>query len=331
MHLRPKAIDGRTSSELRRQLREETRPICAISGANPHHAQLTEAAGFRLFFHSGSQAAATILGLPDAGLMTLTEAADNLRRICQAVSIPVVADCETGFGNVVNTTRAVHEFITAGVAGFFLEDQVFPKRCGFTKGVEIVPVAEAVGKYRAAMAERDRLDPDVVVIARTDARGAVGGSLDEVLRRCEAYRNAGVDMLMVMALQSREEMRRVTEAFPETAIYINASAVRPALTHREYAELGVTTYNVSVAKVAQIMMERFLADCRERGADAFNDFMASDTATGRSTFGYLELTAFPAVVDIERAYLPESALKKYEESIGEFDPRREHAPPRAGV
>ena len=214
MHLRPKVIEGRMSAELRRQLREEAHPICAISGATPHHAQLAEAAGFRLFFHSGSQSAATILGLPDAGLMTLTEAVDNLRRICQSVSIPVVADCETGFGNVINTTRAVHEFITAGVAGFFLEDQVFPKRCGFTAGVEVVPIPEAVGKYRAALAERDRLDPDVVVIARTDSRAAVGGSVDEVLRRCEAYLEAGVDMLMVVALQTREEMRTCHGGIP---------------------------------------------------------------------------------------------------------------------
>jgi 2-methylisocitrate lyase-like PEP mutase family enzyme len=309
------------STELRRLLSEEARPLVAISGATPHHAQLTEAAGFPLFFHSGSQSAATILGLPDAGLMTLTEAADNLRRICQAVSIPVVADCETGFGNVVNTTRAVHEYVTTGVAGFFIEDQVFPKRCGFTKGVEVIPIPEAVGKYKAAMAERDRLAPDVVVIARTDSRAAVGGGIDEVLRRSEAYLAAGVDMLMVMALQSREEMRRVTEAFPDTPIYINASAVKPAPSHAEFAALGCATYNISIAKVAQIWMEGFLAQCREKGADAFNAFMESDTAKGRSTFGYLDLTAFSSVVEIERRFLPPEQLAKYNASLGEFDPR----------
>ena len=250
MHLRDTIVSGSMSAELRRQLSEESRPLVAISGATPHHAQLAEAAGFRLFFHSGSQAAAHVLGLPDAGLMTLTEAADNIRRICQSVTIPVIADCENGFGNAVNATRAVYELITAGVAGFFLEDQVFPKRCGFTKGVEVVPIAEAVSKYRAACAQRDRLDPDVVVIARTDSRAAVGGSVEEVLRRCEAYLNAGVDMLMVVALRSREEMTRVLEAFPETPIYINAGAVKPELSAAEYREMGVATYNISLSKVA---------------------------------------------------------------------------------
>jgi 2-methylisocitrate lyase-like PEP mutase family enzyme len=321
MHLRDTVIQGRMSTELRRQLREDPRPLPWISGATPHHAQLAEAAGFRLFGISGSQAAAHIMGMPDAGLMTLTEVVDNIRRVCQSVTIPVIADCETGFGNVVNTTRAVHDFIAAGAAGFFLEDQSFPKRCGFTKGVEVIPIPEAVAKYRAACAMRDRLDPDVVVIARTDSRAAVGGSVEEVLRRCEAYLAAGADMLMVMALQSREEMRRVMEAFPDAAIYINASSVRPALTHSEYQEFSVASYNVSISKVAQIMMQRFLAEYRERGADAFNDFMAEAKAQPKDTFAYLELTGFPAVLELERKFLPEEHLSKYELSLGEYDPR----------
>jgi 2-methylisocitrate lyase-like PEP mutase family enzyme len=321
MHLRDTVVHGRMSTELRRQLREDPRPLPWISGASPHHAQLAEAAGFRLFGISGSQAAAHIMGMPDAGLMTLTEVVDNIRRVCQSVTIPVIADCETGFGNVVNTSRAVHDFIAAGAAGFFLEDQSFPKRCGFTKGVEVIPIPEAVAKYRAACAMRDRLDPDVVVIARTDARAAVGGSVDEVLRRCEAYLEAGADMLMVMALQDRAEMRRVLEAFPGADIYINASSVRPALTHAEYQASGVATYNVSISKVAQIMMQRFLAQYRERGADAFNEFMAEAKARPQDTFAYLELTGFPAVLEIEKRFLPADQLSKYEHSLGEYDPR----------
>lgn len=321
MHLRPTVISGRMSAELRRQLREDRKPLVGISGATPHHAQLTEAAGFRLFFQSGSQAAAHIMGMPDAGLMTLTEAVDNIRRICQSITIPVIADCETGFGNAVNTTRAVHEFITAGVAGFFLEDQTFPKRCGFTKGVEVVSIAEASAKYRAACAKRDELDPDVVVIARTDSRAAVGGSVDEVLRRCEAYLTCGVDMLMVMALQSREEMQRVLEAFPEADIYINASSVKPALSAAEYEASGAAVYNISISKVSQLMMEAFLRDCRERNADAFNDFMETQKSSKLGTFSYLDLTGFPAVLDIEKRFLPEESLAKYAGSLGEYDPR----------
>ncbi|MBS7543822.1 isocitrate lyase/PEP mutase family protein [Ancylobacter oerskovii] len=321
MHLRKTVVDGKMSTELRRQIREDAWPLPWISGATPHHAQLAEAAGFRLFGLSGSQAAAHILGLPDAGLMTLTEVVANIRHVCEAVSIPVIADCETGFGNVVNTTRAVHEFIKAGAAGFFLEDQVFPKRCGYTKGVQVIPVDDAVAKYRAACDKRAELDPDVVILARTDSRAAVGGSVDEVLRRCDAYLRTEVDMLMIMALQSREEIRRVREAFPDALMYINASAVKPALGSDEYREFGVVTYNISIAKVAQLMMQDFLADCRARGADALNDFNAGRAANPLGEFGYLELTGFPQVVEIERRYLPEASLDRYDSSLGVYDPR----------
>ena len=322
MHLRPKVIEGRMSTEFRRQLRDNPWPLVAVSGATPHHAQLAEATGFRLFSLSGSQAAAHVMGLPDAGLMTLSEAVDNIRRTCRAVTIPVFADCETGFGNVVNVTRAVSDFIDAGVAGFFLEDQVFPKRCGYTKGVEVIPIPEAVAKYRAACDARDALDPDVVILARTDSRAAVGGGLDEVLRRCEAYLTTGVDILMIMALQSREEMRAISEAFPEAALYLNASAVKPGLTHDEYRELGVATYNVSISKVAQLMMHDFLLDFRARGADAYNDFVERTRGHPDGEFSYLALTGFPAVVEIEKRYLTEEALAKYDGSVGVYDPRR---------
>jgi 2-methylisocitrate lyase-like PEP mutase family enzyme len=321
VHLRKTVVEGSMSAELRRQLRDDPWPLTGISGATPHHAQLAEATGFRLFFLSGSQAAAHIMGMPDAGLMSLGEVVDNLRRVCQSVTIPVIADCETGFGNVVNVTRAVHDFIDAGAAGFFLEDQVFPKRCGYTKGVEVIPIRDAVAKYRAACDARDARDPDVVVLARTDSRAAVGGGFDEVVRRCEAYLGTGVDILMIMALQSRDEIRKVRETFPDTPLYVNASAVRPPLTSDEYRELGVATYNVSISKVAQIMMHDFLLDCRRRGADALNDFMASIEGHPHGEFSYLELTGFPAVVDIERRYLGEAALGKYGSSLGAYDPR----------
>ncbi|MBD9560659.1 isocitrate lyase/phosphoenolpyruvate mutase family protein [Ensifer sp. ENS03] len=144
--------------------------------------------------------------------------------------------------------------------------------------------------------------------------------MDEVLRRCEAYLDAGVDMLMVMALQSRDEMRRVVEAFPRKHIYINASAVKPALSAAEYADIGVSTYNISISKVAQLMMERFLRDCKERHADAINDFMETQKGSKLGTFPYLDLTGFPAVVELEKRFLPEASLLKYETSLGEYDP-----------
>src|SRR5690606_33151580 len=125
-------------------------PLVGVWGATAQHAQLAEVTGFGHFGISGSATSTHLFGLPDAGLVTLSELAENVRRICQAVSIPVLVDCDTGFGNAINTVRTVSEVIRAGAAGLFIEDQVAPKRCGFVKGKELIPLEEAVGKYRAA-------------------------------------------------------------------------------------------------------------------------------------------------------------------------------------
>lgn len=323
MRLRPKTFEGRASTELRRLLRDEAAPLVSIGGGTPHHAQLAEATGFKLFGLSGSQASAHVLGMPDAGLMTMTEVVENARRICQAVSIPVIADGETGFGNVVNASRAVSELIEAGVAGLFIEDQVFPKRCGFTAGVEIVPVQEAAGKLRAAIAVRDDLDPDVVIMARTDSRASVGGSMDEVLRRCDAYLKVGVDMLMITALQSREEIRTVTETFPEARLELNVSGLDPALTSQEFRDFGIAITTMSISKVAQVMMYDFLLEFRERGFDAFNEFSARAKNHPIGIFGFLELTGFPRVLEIERSFLSAESLAKYDQTLSLYDPRKE--------
>ena len=323
MRLRNKVINTKGSTELRRLLDAGDLPIVAIGGGTPHHAQLAEATGFKVFGLSGSQASAHILGMPDAGLMTLTEVVENARRICQSVSIPVIADGETGFGNVINASRAASDLINAGVAGFFIEDQVFPKRCGFTAGVEVVPALEAAGKLRAAMAVRDDLDPDVVITARTDSRAAVGGSLDEVLRRCDLYLRLGVDMVMITALRSREEIRAVREAFPGARIELNISGINPPLTSDEFRELGISVVTMPISKVAQMMMYDFLIKFRERGFDAFNEFLEENKAHPIGVFGFLELTGFPKVLEIEKAFLDEKLMEKYDRSMSLYDPRAE--------
>src|SRR4029453_1641622 len=119
----------------------------------------------------------SLTGLPDVGLTTLTEMVANARYIASAVRVPLIADADTGFGNAVNVIRTVREYVGAGVAGFHIEDQVSPKRCGHVAGRLVIPLEEAVGKIRAAADTRNEVDPDFVLVARTDARGASGGSL----------------------------------------------------------------------------------------------------------------------------------------------------------
>jgi isocitrate lyase len=161
---------------------------------SPLDAQIAERVGMRAIYFSG-YSFALANGWPDMGFMTMTEVTRAASQIASAVELPVIADADDGYGNALSTIRTVQEFVKTGVAGIHLEDQRFPKRCGHIAGKTIVSREEAVGKFRAAVDTRDRLDPDFVIIARTDAFGAVGGSLEEAIARGRAYADAGVDLV----------------------------------------------------------------------------------------------------------------------------------------
>ena len=172
-----------------------TEPYLFTGGVySPLDAQIAERVGMKSIYLSGySMAMAN--GWPDMGFLTQTEVARIGALVASAVEIPVIADADDGYGNALSTIRTVQEYVRSGVAGIHIEDQVFPKRCGHIAGKTIIPLDQAVGKYRAAVDTRDRLNPDFVIIARTDAYGAVGGSLEEAIRRGRAYADAGVDLV----------------------------------------------------------------------------------------------------------------------------------------
>ena len=167
-------------------------------------ARLIERAGFDAVYMTGAGTAAT-LGYPDFGLVTMTEMAANAGRIAAAVGLPVIADADTGYGNELNVVRTVRAYEAAGVAGFHLEDQVFPKKCGHLDDKEIVPRDDWLAKIRAAAAARR--DPDFLVIARTDARAVAG--LDEAVARGNAALDAGADMIFLEAPQTLDEVAAV--------------------------------------------------------------------------------------------------------------------------
>ncbi|MFI5340488.1 MAG: isocitrate lyase/PEP mutase family protein [Candidatus Methylomirabilales bacterium] len=177
----------------RQLLRDE--PYVFTGGIySPLDAQIAERAGMKAIYLSG-YSLAMLNGWPDMGLLTMTEVTKAASMTASAVEIPIIADADDGYGNALSTMRTVQEFIKTGVAGIHLEDQRFPKRCGHIAGKTILPRDEAIGKFRAAVQERDRLDPEFVIIARTDAFGAVGGSLEEAIWRGRAYADAGVDLV----------------------------------------------------------------------------------------------------------------------------------------
>ena len=172
-------------------------------------ARLVERAGFQVVYASGG-AIARSSGVPDMGLLGLPEVVARLEQIVDSVTLPVIADCDTGYGNALNAQRAIRAFERVGVAGLHLEDQTFPKRCGHLDDKGVVPTGEFVQKIRAA---RDASqDPDLVIIARTDALAVEG--LDSALERMHAYMEAGADVAFVEAPVSEEQIREIAERLP---------------------------------------------------------------------------------------------------------------------
>jgi 2-methylisocitrate lyase-like PEP mutase family enzyme len=169
-------------------------------------AKLVERAGFELTFMSGFAVAAARLGLPDTGLISYGEMVAQGRDICAAVSIPVIGDGDTGYGNPMNVRRTVAGYAAAGFASVMIEDQLAPKRCGHTRGKQVVSREEALARVRAAVDAREQ-GADVLILARTDARGPLG--LDEALWRGQAFADLGADIVFVEAPRSEAEMQRV--------------------------------------------------------------------------------------------------------------------------
>jgi 2-methylisocitrate lyase-like PEP mutase family enzyme len=188
---------------LRERLRD-TRLLIAPGVFDGLSARIAAAAGFEALYASGG-AIARSAGVPDLGLLGFSEVLARLREIVDATDLPVIADADTGYGNALNVLRTVREFERLGVAALHLEDQVSPKKCGHYAGKDLIAAAEMAGKLRAA--QDARRDPDLVIIARTDARAVEG--LDAAIRRATLYAQAGADLIFVEAPESEEELRTI--------------------------------------------------------------------------------------------------------------------------
>ena len=255
-----------------RALIAEHRPLIVPGCFNAMSARILENAGFPALYMSGYGTSLNLLGLPDAGLATLTEMALNARLIASAVRVPLIADADTGFGNAINVVRTVEEYIRGGVAGLHLEDQVAPKRCGHVAGREVIGREEAVLKVRAAARTRDALDPDFVLIARTDARG--GHGFDEAVSRGRAYAEAGADIVFVESLHSEDEMRRACAAIDAPMIAnMSDGGKTPIRSAQQLAEFGyqLAIFPAMNALAACAAMEKALRNLKANGTSLSND------------------------------------------------------------
>jgi len=291
-------------------------PTLFVPGCyNAMSARVLENVGFGAIYMSGYGTSLSLTGLPDAGLVTMTEVITNARYIAQAVNVPVIADADNGYGNAINVIRTVREFIGAGIAGIHLEDQVSPKRCGHVAGRLVVPIEEAVGKMRAADATRKELDPDFVLIARTDARGASCGSLDEAIRRANALLAAGADLAFVEGPTSVAEVRRVcTEV--KGPVFYNMTGVSPRFSLEEMKALGIAVTIVAGAlmRVSLAAMHDLAVQMRDEGPMAEARFIEK---FAKHPLGDLHTFAgFDRIRAWEKEFLGEEAMAKYADSVG---------------
>ena len=198
-------------------------------------ARIAQHVGFPMGFVSGYSVAATSIGEPDMGLLTQTEMVERARHICQSVDIPIIVDADTGYGNPLNVHRTVLQLIAAGAAGCFLEDQVWPKKCGHLQGKQVIARADYVHKIQAAVDAR--AGRDFFIVARTDALAVEG--MDEAVARVEAARAAGADASFIEAPGSVEDLREIGRRSPTPNVANMIEGGRtPVLAQQELAELG---------------------------------------------------------------------------------------------
>ena len=255
----------RTTTRLRQML-QAPGIIVAPGAYDGFSARLVEAAGFTAVYMTGAGTAASHLGQPDLGLATLTEMASHAAHLASCVSLPVIADADTGYGNVLNVVRTVREYEKAGVAALHLEDQVAPKKCGHIAGKQVIPTEEFCDKIRAA--SEYRTDPDFVIIARTDARAVT--SLDDAIDRGNRYAAAGADVIFFEAPQTEDEIRRVAREIKAPLLAnMVIGGKTPAVKASELERLGfkIVIFPAVCMAAAVPAMEKSLQYLKEHGTD----------------------------------------------------------------
>lgn len=272
-------------------------------------ARIIEKCGFEAIQVSGFGLAGSLLAKPDVGLVQMKDILDMTWNIVQAVNIPVMADIDTGGGNAINAAWVTERVITIGAAGLNIEDQVFPKRCGHMAGKEVIPAEEMVGKIKACARVRDRLDPDFIINARTDVFAIAG--LDEAIRRCNLYLEAGADLVFIDGIRSRADIERAVKEIKGPLSVNLMDAVTGVKTELipipELAKMGVGRVSIPVASI--MVMHKALTDFFTALKNSPTGILAGQT---QWLTGFEEFTAFVGLKDyrmLEEEFLPKDKLE----------------------
>ena len=252
---------------LRKLLYNDSKPLVVPGVYDAIGARIAQKVGFEAMFQTGYGTSATLLGMPDYGFIGSTETVENARRICQAVSVPVIVDADTGYGNPLSVWKLVRELEAAGASGIFLEDQKWPKRCGHMTGKEVITKEEYAEKLRAALDARK--NKDFIIVARTDARAPEG--LDSAIERGLEYKKNGADAIFVEAPKSIAEMKKIGQSInaPLVANMIEGGAT-PLLSATKLHEMGfkLILYPLSILFANAFASLQILRELRKSGTTA---------------------------------------------------------------
>lgn len=248
-----------------RQLLQQDGIIMAPGAPDAFTARIIQQAGFDVCYMGGNAAVASALGIPDVGLATFSDMISRAKSIASCINIPLFCDADTGYGNVNNVILTIKEFEKAGIVGVHLEDQVTPKKCGAMDNLKLISVEESAKKIEAAAYARN--DPDFVILARTDARKALG--LDDAIKRIQAFERAGADMVYVEMLESRDELEAVVKSVnvPVAYDYLESGAsYTPTVQELEAIGVKMVIYPMSAILYNAKMLMRMMTDLKKFGS-----------------------------------------------------------------
>ncbi|PSF37552.1 carboxyvinyl-carboxyphosphonate phosphorylmutase [Aphanothece hegewaldii CCALA 016] len=250
-------------------------------------AKLALQVGFEAIFTSGFGIAASTLGVPDYGLLSASETLYTISKMAQAVSIPIIADLDTGYGNPLNVIRTVKDAVQQGISGIILEDQVFPKKCGHFEGKQVISAAEHIEKIKAARYASK--NENLIIVARTDAYTSLG--LTEAIARGKAYAEAGADIIFIEAPQSVDDLKACAQALPNIPLLANMieGGKTPILSHQELQEIGF--------KIVVYPLSGLLA-ATQAILTCFEHLKKQGTTTGFSN--NLSFTDFKQIIEVEK-------------------------------
>ncbi len=297
-----------------------TRPGMTVmpGGFSPMYAKAAQLAGFETFFVAGSQMSAFLLGVPDTGVIGMRDMADHARHVASRSDIPILLDCDTGFGNAINVHFTVQEMVNSGIAALTLEDQEAPKKSGTSAGRRCISAEEMIGKLQAAAAARDEIDPAFSIVARCDLLGAEGSSFDAALERCIAYAKEGrADVVFINSVETLDQLARVCAETPAPVLMIwGGKYPGPSFADLERTGVKIALYPVMAATAGLQAAWHILNDFKSRGVDALSDWRSSVENSPYGALDFFKLTGAEDVRGMEAKYLPKDAQRDYDSTWG---------------